>query len=55
MVHTHISEDMGNRQRMGNIGIATLAHLAFVAFLGKFVGALYAADFFSFEIEREFI
>ena len=55
MIHTHISEDMGNGQGMGNIGIATLAHLAFVAFLGKFVGALYAANFFGVEIEREFI
>ena len=47
MVHMHISENMGDGEGVRNIGIATLAQLAFVTLFSKRVGALYTSGLLS--------
>jgi hypothetical protein len=46
----HTGKDIGYRQRVGNIGFATAAHLAFVGLFRVEVSALYAVNLLRFEI-----
>jgi hypothetical protein len=55
MVHAHVSEYVGHCQGMRDIGVATLAHLAKMAFLRKLVGFFDAPDLFRFQIDGEFV
>jgi hypothetical protein len=55
MIHMHIGQNIGDGERVGNVGIATLAHLATVALFGVSIGALDPSDFFRLEVGGEFI
>jgi hypothetical protein len=55
MIHMHIGQNIGNSERVGNVGVATLAHLAAVALFRVSVGALDLSDFFWLEVGGEFI
>jgi hypothetical protein len=46
----HIREDIGYSERMGDVGVAALTHLARVAFFRISVCALDFRDFFVVEI-----
>jgi hypothetical protein len=51
----HIGKNMGNGEGMRDVGVATLAQLAFVSFFGKDISPLDTADFFHFKIIGEFV
>ena len=40
VVETHFGQDAGNRNRMGNIGFATGAHLPFMGITRHLIGLL---------------
>src|SRR5690606_5892745 len=50
VVHVHVGEDIGDRQRVGNVWIAGAPVLAFVGLLGEVVGARYLGDLVVVEI-----
>ena len=50
MVHVHVSEDVGYRQRVGDVGLAAAAGLAVMGLLRVEVGAAYQVDLIGLEI-----
>ena len=55
MVHVHISKNMGYCEGVRNIRVATLTQLALMALFSKGISPLDTADFFNFEVVREFV
>ena len=53
MVHVHVGEDAGNRQRMGHVGLAAAATLAIVGLLGVEVGPANQVDLFGAQVSRQ--
>jgi hypothetical protein len=51
----HISENVSYSEGVRNIGVTALAQLPLVAFFSKDISPLDTADFFNFEVVREFV
>jgi hypothetical protein len=51
----HISKNVGYCERMCNIRVAALTQLALMALFSKDISPLDTADFFNFEVVREFV
>ena len=50
MVHVHVGEDIGDRQRVGDVRIAGTAVLPFMCLLGKMISAYDLADLFVVQV-----
>ncbi len=53
MVHVHVGEDVGDRQRVGHVRFAAAAALPVVGLLGVVVGAADQVDLVRPEVARQ--